>query len=266
MNLLERFSIIYQMSSGEYLIPSLLPPQIPLFDIQNIWSDILTPLPEQKRVYKFEFLPLGFFVRVIVHLLYLQLVSCKLFWKGGSILSSSNQDALITFDEKEYLLIIKIKTKVSEPDQVTDEQHLLRLIVETTENLLECYYPRLVENCSRLVPCNHCKSDTPYMFTYEECMKAAISDKPFLFCCGIKSLSRCVSVNQLAPDIGLTDIPQIDSIDLKIGDVLGEGSFGIVNKGVWMGKEIAVKTIKLSSELDERPKFREFQQESFIMR
>ena len=252
------------MKSGDYLIPSLLPMQIQYSDILAHWNDQADQVKlEQKRIYKFEFLPLGFFARVIVHLLYLNLVTCKLFWKAGAILSTPVQDAFITFDEKEFLLVIRIK---SSPNSSVKSDHLLRLVVETTETLLECYYPNLVQNCKRLVPCNHCKSDQPFMFTYEDCMKAALDEKPYLFCNNIISLSRCVSVSLLAPDIGFADIPQIDNLEIDENCVLGEGSFGVVNKGVWCGQEVAIKTIKTSSEAEELPKFREFQQETFIMR
>jgi hypothetical protein len=50
---------------------------------------------------------------------------------------------------------------------------LLRLILEAVESVLEYYYPRLVENTRRLVPCTHCLkllASEPFMFTYNECM------------------------------------------------------------------------------------------------
>jgi hypothetical protein len=34
--------------------------------------------------------------------------------------------------------------------------------------------------------------------------------------------------------------------DLKIGDVIGEGSFGYVKRGVWRGMDVAIKTLKQS--------------------
>ena len=37
----------------------------------------------------------------------------------------------------------------------------------------------------------------------------------------------------------------VEKSEIEIGDVIGKGSFGIVNKGKWKGKVVALKRIRL---------------------
>ena len=38
----------------------------------------------------------------------------------------------------------------------------------------------------------------------------------------------------------------IGKSEIEIGDVIGKGSFGVVNKGRWKGKVVALKRIRLT--------------------
>ena len=146
---------------------------------------------------------------------------------------------------------------------------LFRHVIEVVETLLEGYYPRLVETTNRLIPCTHCISketgtQQPYLFTYIECVDAVTSGKSYVFCNQIPSYSRCVPIQLVAPDLAFSDLPQLADDELKIGDIIGEGSFGTVYRGTLDYVPVAIKSIKHCE--DEFSKFWEFQQESCILR
>ena len=125
-----------------------------------------------------------------------------------------------------------------------------------------------------LVPCTHCYlsrdlSIVPFLFTLQECVEAAHSQSPFLYCQRIETQDRCVQLKALAADVAMSDIESIDPADLVIERKLGQGGFGMVYKGKWNGLDVAVKQLKLDSMGDDEEtvsKFQEFQQEVWVMR
>jgi serine/threonine protein kinase/GTPase SAR1 family protein len=153
------------------------------------------------------------------------------------------------------------------------ETNLLRSIVEIIEPLIEHYYPKLAPTTRRTLPCQHClQLRDPlvdnYMFTYEECVDAVESGRPFVYCCGLPS--RPVRIDMLAPDIVFSDISLIENYDII--KALGTGGFGTVYKAKMRdgdGIHVAVKELNFASSSatpEERTeKFNEFQREVYIM-
>ena len=291
--LLSKFGVIYHMlNTGEYLIPNLLSDNIPS-DVPIHWP-LSAPCDyiEQGREYHFSFLPLGFFSRIAVRLLNIRLIECYSLWRTGVILAipSSRQKAKIIFNETTNTLSVLVRipnymetddeTPSSSPtssfsETSTDDNDntifimLLRLIVEEVETLIECFYPRLLTTTQRYIPCTHCllkQYSTPYLFKFEDIMDSMSTGVPFLFCHNIKSPSRIVKLEELAPDICFVDLPKIDPVDLNIISEIGEGSFGKIYKGLLKGIDVAIKSVKASVQGIDRTKFYEFQQESFLMR
>src|SRR3990167_7947547 len=230
--LLVRFRIIHKIkNSSDYIVPSLLPEDLPKNQIQRIWPTDTPPgYHEFNRKYKFSFLPIGFFARLIVRILHLPMINGLLFWRDG-------------------------------------------LIIEVIESLLTGYYPRLKEKTAILLSCSHCmlnnKSNIdPYTFTIAECIQAVCAAKKFVFCHNIPSPSRCVYLENIAPDLCFSDVTRIDNSLITIDKQLGAGGFGVVYKGTYDNIPVAIKELKfLIGDNDERvSKFREFQQEAWIMR
>jgi hypothetical protein len=105
------------------------------------------------------------------------------------------------------------------------------------------------------------------MFTLKECIDAAASGQPFVYCHNIRSPARCVRLDQLALDVAMADMRIIQSDTLNIGRELGHGAYGTVFEGTWQGQRVAIKRLTSDEGDDERvDKFNEFQREVWVMR
>jgi serine/threonine protein kinase len=76
--------------------------------------------------------------------------------------------------------------------------------------------------------------------------------------------SRQVLISALCPDLALADLArnQISANQVELGSELGKGGFATVFRGVWKGREVAVKQMHACSSQEE---FSEFQREAWIM-
>lgn len=151
---------------------------------------------------------------------------------------------------------------------------MMLVICEILEGLIRSNYSFLQTNITRLIPCVHCimlraLTGKIFLFSYDECFRAVTQGKPFLFCNYIKSPSRCVRVDKLAPDIGFADIPQINDSQFTSDQLIGRGGFGFVYRGTLDDKyDIAIKEMISStttSEEEQVAAYGEFLREAYIM-
>ena len=275
IDLLLQYNVVHELDRKHLIVPSLLSHPCPSTIRQN-WSttiDITKEL-EQQRLYRFSFVPLEFFSRVIVRILRVRGVIGAMFWKNGVLLqlpsTKQSQNCILTYNENTYELLIRVRiSNEGNLDASTETGMLFRTVIEVVEVLLESFYPRLVENTRRLVPCTHCINlnvPKPYLFTYMECIKAATSENNIVYCNHINSPSRKVSIVKLAPDIAFADLPHIDVNELELDRLIGEGNFGAVKAGILNDNSVAVKQLKDVGGEEGRSIFWEFQQETCIMR
>jgi serine/threonine protein kinase len=263
LSLLERFSIVLRITSkeenrDEVLVPSLLPDSCRGNVLAQVWSNELKPnFEEFGRYYQFPFLPLGFFARLIVRVLHLPRVKGLLYWRSGMVLdylggpppksesgglksSASDisifsglehkQRAFLEYDPVQFTFSIRIR--VPKTTLHVGRSLLLQILIDSVETVLEEYCMR--ESAQRLIPCTHCISDpnctSVFMFSFLESVRAVTEKEGYVFCNHIRSQSRMVPVDKLAPDIALSGIPLIHEKQLILGDLLGKGGFGAVYK------------------------------------
>ena len=292
--LLENFSILYPLkrkfkNENCYLVPSLLPEEFPGSEVTQYWPFILPKgFIEYGRVREFSFLPMGLFARMIVYVLHIENVEALVFWRTGLLVRSGNQIAIITYQSKIFTLKFNVRVPLNFRSS-RENISLLRELVEITETLISCYYPRLSRSTHRFISCIHCKEmretnsiENPFLFTEDKVIQCINQNILSLYCHHIQSPSRCVSIVDLAPDLAFEDLPSIQSSDLIIEKMLGQGGFGTVYKGKWNNKVVAIKELTTdsshdSSEIDSETnclvssgntqisKFQEFQRECWIM-
>lgn len=99
------------------VIPSLLPATPAEAHFNELWKDhSLFESHVSGRRYLFQFLPLGFFSRLIVRTLHMSGLSPQYIWRDGMIIDSDNQRAMLIHNELDYMLDIIVKTKKEGPN------------------------------------------------------------------------------------------------------------------------------------------------------
>jgi len=174
------------------VIPSLLPVQPDDLHFSELWTDsnLFTGSVTGRR-YIFQFLPLGFFSRLLVRVLHLSGVNPQYLWRDGMIVDSDSERAILLHNELDFQLdvVVKKKRKSDAPDAQQGDQltprrqtvsmsavNLLRQLSDCIETLLVSWFKLKV---IVKVPCHHCLNEKmldpdvrPYYFPIEECMLA----------------------------------------------------------------------------------------------
>lgn len=99
------------------VIPSLLPATPAEAHFNELWKDhSLFESHVSGRRYLFQFLPLGFFSRLIVRTLHMSGLSPQYIWRDGMIIDSDCERAMLIHNEFDYMLDIIVKTKKEGPN------------------------------------------------------------------------------------------------------------------------------------------------------
>ncbi|EFA77775.1 leucine-rich repeat-containing protein [Heterostelium album PN500] len=296
LKILEKFEVAYELpgksdAEGKSLLPSLLP-EDPDGEIARILEQEWTPtakLVESKQPvhffgcdYNFEFMPLGFFSRLLLRVLHISGIDIKTYWRNGVLLdiigSSQKQQALIAFKKRTnfgskdaYKLTIEVRTfNNGKKEDDSNAAQFLQQLVFTVDSLLNNFYLNL-PNIQRLIPCNHCiclnPTQEPFYFEFSSCITALQEGKPFLYCRNDPNIP--VRVDYVAPDLVANKVPTLKDTDVEYEKQIGKGAFGLVHKGkLKSGQVVAIKSL-LNQEGQETEemieKFQEFQREVFIM-
>ncbi|KAL6060410.1 Myotubularin-like phosphatase domain [Balamuthia mandrillaris] len=275
------------------LVPSLLPEERPDKMVERqFFADKLpgiqrkaSPGPSHTfgRFYFFEFVPSGFFSRIMVRLLSFQSslenLSARLYWRYGLIATIRRNKQktadilLIEHIEKEKKLVVLLRLS-SENSMM--ESSLYNMIIGTVEGLIQDWY----ELEGRVeVPCSHCvekitslesirrgpvdvKSNSNSVAAVETNNNRSptdVGEEVFTF-----PLSQCqmsilkgeafvycrgekpIRLDQLVPDVVMSNIEgkRISYKDLYFESKIGEGSFASVYKGIYNGETVAIKQLK----------------------
>ena len=275
LELLYKFEVAYPvLDKGERepsksIVPCLLPSKPP----SNIDSKV--PILNSKksniggRVYKFDFLPLGFFSRFLNYVVHNPALECSVFWRNGGVLTLKDGDPKVMAASIEYstvqnyyLVVVKFFThptmaKISEGIQI------FRTLIEELEQIIECYYSNLKSSLERYIPCPHClkeNPDNPSLVDMQKCIDCLYeideNRQTISFQCG-----QILRLSQVAPDIAFVDIKKLETVET--GPKRGSGAFGIVFEGKLGKTKVAIKQIKQESTMIQQ--FNEFQREAYLM-
>ena len=285
IKLLENFEIIFELpqntntdqtptSSGGtnvhlsssndiiYLIPSLLPLEKPSVDI--LWPDFdssLTQNSEFNRCYQIEFVPNGLFSRLMVRFLHF-IDKPLIYWRNGIIgQKGRNTKAIIELND----------CKISFSTRGENSSELLRIINEIVETLINDWFK--VRILSIKIKCPHCiqlnkkNQMNIYQFDLMDCEHiAALGNIRTIDCLSDKSNPYPIRLDRIVPDIAMADFDGslIDYKDITIEKTLGKGSFGVIYLGQWKKQVVAVKQLKVESDMAIEA-YAEFRKEVWLM-
>eukprot|EP01117_Protostelium_nocturnum_P009737 TRINITY_DN3481_c0_g2_i2.p1 TRINITY_DN3481_c0_g2~~TRINITY_DN3481_c0_g2_i2.p1 ORF type:complete len:1509 (+),score=531.31 TRINITY_DN3481_c0_g2_i2:2688-7214(+) len=277
LSLLENFEIAFgvvgkeeDFNNGTTIVPSLLPESEPKV-LKEIWQEKpKLGYKQLSRYYKFDFIPIGLFGRLIVKLLGIS--SSQHYWRSGIVFNYGTSQVLIR--------VYNAKNAIEMAARVPDYNLTMpRDVVETVETLIKQYYKVSLQIN---VPCVHCvdeRFDDPTLFPLDECQTSAVTGKQYINCVRNES-STPVRLDRLVPDLTMKDFNgcKIAWEQLEVKEMLGEGGAATVYKGLWEGEEVAIKKLRLANpehrateealgeEDDTFSKvFTEFRREVFIM-
>ncbi|KAH3744898.1 leucinerich repeat kinase [Pelomyxa schiedti] len=238
VELMERFEIVNKMPDGRLLVPSLLPDSLGCNTesagiFTSMWSppvDASTQVIMNGRRIKFDFLPIGFFSRLVILMLGIPGVEPVVLWKNGLVIENKNlsepiaQQTLIMTHQDDHSLSISMRSAVV----VTPPP--------TSGDSVERNYMGLPQ--------------TIFFFPCDQILSAAKSGSKTVFCGQISTAP--VELTVVAPDITLDHLPLIDANEIHFlvapkssspSSYPNElkGGFGKVMRGEWRGHAVAVK-------------------------
>lgn len=187
---------------------------------------------------QFSFVPSGLFSRLIVRVMSLwKNGTFDVVWAYGIILRGLNSDAFIEYFPAEFRIEIYVAGKES--------TRYLRLFLEQIEQIVGETFSDQNREYTKHALCPHCISNPSvvdvYNFPLEKCYEAISSKKPFVLCRGWFP----VPLDDVVPDLSLSDVPQIDPSKVHKITCIGKGGFGEVWKGELTDTKqvVAIKTL-----------------------
>jgi len=243
-------------SSSRIFIPALLSSEEDSRAFKNLWSRVVAPESVVGRFFHFKFIPIGFFARIIVHILHSFSWYPEYYWINGVVCTQDDSKLLIRL-EGYYL---KILVRGQQPEKYIGD------IVESVDTVCS---ELLQQSYSVLVPCVQClfaEEDDPHLFTVVEITQAISEGKKFVRC---GKITRTVlSLASLAPDMAMTDFQNmtVKYDELEEMKKIGRGSYAVVYKAKLNGLSVAVKELVMKGDQAKKAEiFDEFRREANIM-
>jgi hypothetical protein len=190
----------------ETLIPSLLAEDKP--DFHLLWRAFDPTKTQFDRRYQLEFVPKGFFSRLMIRVMHL-VDDIYVYWRNGLIAGKDKDMFLIEMRPGEALLTVTVRGPLKTPPTDT-----LRMCVETIEVLigLNNWFNIKVD---KLVPCPHCiqmgkPEASVWQFKLEDLTSLA-SKGTWVTTCDADVLDKkSIQLTRLVPDLSMADLEGYD--------------------------------------------------------
>lgn len=282
INILVKFEVIYPIRGLENtsIVPSMLP-QSRSHEIDELFSKLGNDKSIQKieRTYRFNFIPLGLFGKLIVKLYHHHDLYCHSPTLESLIVSPNeiaqdivddledsdnhkilversliegNEQALITYygsgDNISVLNILVYRKENSK------RFNIIAKIVDMIEEILKTSFQRNENDVVRYIGYN---SD---FISVNETIDSILNGDTYI---DFKKHGQ-IKIEDVAPDLFLSDVPRVETVE--IGDKIGEGEAAIVYHGFINGKEAAIKELKKSDFDSRHHVYSQFQKEVNILK
>jgi serine/threonine protein kinase/GTPase SAR1 family protein len=305
LGILEKFEVVFPIKGeeGASVVPTMLPDD-PTDLFKELAARDLDSNPrfeKVERTYKFDFLPVGFFARMIVRLYHTPELYCHDAFSRGLIATPTRVFARLEKMRPEDA------AKISDDDLIRSaladgfEQGCIRFETHGTFSTLNITVWRpvalgdvntgmgqnqpgttdshrdniiipVIDSIESLITGSfkryeeHIKRFVVYGSKESGVVEVDFETAVKAVLAGQSSITGPkgdqVRVSQVAPDISFAHVPILPTIETI--RLLGEGGFGVVYLGQWGDKQVALKELKVRNNAHVQ-KFREFQHEVYTM-
>eukprot|EP01102_Stenamoeba_stenopodia_P017855 TRINITY_DN6460_c0_g2_i1.p1 TRINITY_DN6460_c0_g2~~TRINITY_DN6460_c0_g2_i1.p1 ORF type:complete len:885 (+),score=141.31 TRINITY_DN6460_c0_g2_i1:70-2655(+) len=263
IEMLEQFEIVYRLpSEGELklFVPCLLRNARTTDESKKTknWEPLSqTNYQQLGRLYRFGFIPNGFFPKLIVRFLHHLTWKPVEYWKNGIILAYERDTVFMEVVEDDFDLCIYVRGPNRERTMAVLANNVDTLIFDWMQANVEVY-----------VPCTHCLAENqtkPFLFPVSLCEEHAKENRPIVYCNSVTP----IPLKELVPDLLIGEMIscKIPYSDLKIMEQIGSGGFAKVYKAQWKNEVVAVKVINTDTTegLDMTSNLAEFRREATLM-
>jgi len=250
------------MFSGRSIIPAMLPEQEPpASELEKCWPELPKGATELTRLYTFDFVPNGFFARLLVRLLHSKW-RASIWWRWGIVLSKNMAKLFLKYEGRTRTMSLRVRG----PNNVAKVGSLIDSISTLIQDWLK------QAEITIKIPYTY-PDGTQLEFEWADVEKAAQSGQMMVRPPTKPNLPP-VRIDNLAPDLALltSSTKVFTEQELNATKEIGRGGFAIVLKGTLPnGDPIACKRLIFDKTQEETGEttfsdvFTEFRREVWLM-
>lgn len=283
IKLLIKFEILYPIRGNKHasIIPTVLPdePDPSTYEYlldHNLIHQLNPNLEKIERTYKFDFMPLGFFPRLLVKLYHSPKLLCHGAYAMGMVVTSASvvDDYVKKMNDNWSKQLVKLSLNQGF-EQCYVQYHnfeqsapILNITVYRTRENRENVFVRIIEIVENLISTNFVKYKD-YVHRYagynnKSTLLTSVLDQIILGKDTMNIGGQHIELQAIAPDLYFLGIPRIENVNIL--EKVGEGGMGVVYLGTLDdGSKVAVKQLKMIASHNFLNKYMEFLHEAQIM-
>lgn len=252
---IENIFVDNSLYKGKSIVPSLLPNELPHESILNsVWPEELPPgISQVERVFKFNFVPNGFFSRLMVRVLH-TMWKAEAFWRDGIIVSKGSCTVFLLYNRDEKEISLKIRDVMGENRLGPLIDSLNTLISDWLKHTeMKSFIPLVLPDGMKTIV---------DISTVEA---AVMEGSNYLTISNYE-----IRIDEVTPDLVVVALSTDEVLEneFTVIDMIGEGGFATVYMGMYNNEQVAIKKLKstASSDTSLSEVFAEFRREVWLMK